>query len=165
MACAASSTELSGTSSSSASRCDAATRSEGIAASCTAMPAIGSRVHRGITVDPPAASTPRQKSRPASARTASADECMATPLTLKCFRGRLSIGNLMGRVSAPPRASRDLLALHQEAVGGELGSVADRHAVVDVGARAEGDVGSEGGVVRLEGAVLLRVALDRCWPR
>ena len=66
----------------------------------------------------------------------------------------------MGRVSAPPCAGRNLFALHQEAVGGELGAIADRHAVVDVGGGAEGDVGAEYGVVRLEGAVLLRVALD-----
>src|SRR5208282_172812 len=58
--------ELSGTASSSASRRTASARSSVAVASCSATPATGSRVHRGIAVDPPPTSTPRQKSRPAS---------------------------------------------------------------------------------------------------
>ena len=53
--------------STSASRRNAATRSSGIVASCSTTPGTGLRVHRGIVVKPPAKSTPRQNSRPASA--------------------------------------------------------------------------------------------------
>src|SRR5215217_887112 len=71
--------------------------------------------------------------------------------------------NCINLVAALPNRERgrDLLALDQEAVGGELGAIADGHAIVDVRIRPEGDVGAEGGVIRLEGGVLLRVALDR----
>src|SRR5205814_6732918 len=67
LACAVSSTELSGTASSFESRCNAATSSSGILTSCSPTPATGSRVHRGSAVNPPASSTPRQNSRPRSA--------------------------------------------------------------------------------------------------
>ena len=68
--------------------------------------------------------------------------------------------HLPGRVSPPPGVRRDLLALHEEGVGGEHGAVAHRHAVVDEGADPEGAAGADRDVVGLEGAVLLRVALD-----
>src|SRR5512133_2689631 len=155
LAYAANSTALSGTPSASASRRNAATRSSGIAASCAATPAIGVRVHRGIWINPPTLSTPPQYSWSASVST-----CMESPSLPGASRDRLSISNLTGRVSAPPSAGRNLFALHQEAVGGQLGAIADRHAVVDVGGCPEGDIGAECGVVRLEGAVFLRVALD-----
>ena len=70
------------------------------------------------------------------------------------------VPHLRGRVSAPPRVRRHLLALHQEGVGGEHRAVAHRHAVVDEGADPERAAGADRDAVGLEGAVLLRVALD-----
>ena len=160
----------SGTASSSASRRNAATRSSEIVASCSATPAAGSRVHRGIAVNPPATSTPRQNSRPVSA---SLSHRVVPPFTVATCHLPLTSGG--GEVVAavtraspwpgfpPPRVRRDLLALHEEGVGGEHRAVAHRHAVVDEGADPERAAGADRDAVGLEGAVLLRVALDdRC---
>ena len=131
LACAASSTELSGTASSSASRRSAATRSSGIGASCSATPGTGSRVHRGIAVNPPATSTPRQNSRLASVTGLSSLRIsLRTPSARRAAAASIR-SNLPGRVAAPPCVRRDLLALHEEGVGGEHRAVAHRHAVVD----------------------------------
>src|SRR5574341_1659665 len=70
------------------------------------------------------------------------------------------ISHLPRRIAAPPRAGRDMLALHQERVGGEHGPVAHRDAVVDEGARSHRAAGAERGAARFVRAVLLRVALD-----
>ena len=53
-------------SSSAASRRNVAMRSSGIFASCSAVPVAGSTLHRGIAVNPPLRSTPRQNSRSAA---------------------------------------------------------------------------------------------------
>src|SRR5580698_1027757 len=145
LACAASSIELSGTLSSAARSRNPATRSPGIIAACAATPGAGSRVHRGIAVNPPA-STPRQKSRAES--------------TVMPGRLVVVISHLPRGVSAPPCVLRDFLALHQEGVGGQDRAVAHRHAVMDHRPDPDRAAGTDRGPVGLEGAVLLRVALD-----
>src|SRR5262245_54809652 len=70
------------------------------------------------------------------------------------------ISHLPRRVAAPPRAWRDILALHEEGVGGEHRAIAHRHAVVDECADPNRAARANGGAVALERAVLLRVALD-----
>ena len=99
-----------------------------------------------MAVNPPVISTPRQNSRPAS--------------TADLGRLIVVISHLPRRVSPPPRARRDLLALHQEGIGGEHRAVAHGHAVMDHGTDPEGAAGTDRGPVGLERAVLLRVALD-----
>src|SRR5215510_503754 len=148
LACAVSSTELSGTASSFASRRNAATSSSGILASCSPTPATGSRVRRGSAVNPPARSTPRQNSRPLSA---------VVPALLKL---RMPISHHLRRVPPPPRVCRDLLSLHEEGVGGELRAVTHGHAVEDECTDPERAARVNCGAVALERAVLLRVALD-----
>src|SRR5258708_5260572 len=143
LACAARNTEVSDTASSSASRRRAATRWPGIVASCSQTPARGARVHRGIDVNPPAASTPRQNSRPASAAVTVSGRLI------------LVISRLRGRVSAPPRVLRDFLAFHEEGIRGEYRAVAHRHAVVDHCVDPDGAAGADRGPVGLESAVLL----------
>src|SRR5918996_4879595 len=106
LACALSSTELSGTRSSFANLRNAAPSSPGTAASCSPTPGVGSRVQRGSAANPPATRTERQNSRPRS-----------VGITLSPFRNAiLLISDLPRRVPAPPRLGRDVLALHQEGV-------------------------------------------------
>src|SRR5262245_47437601 len=122
--------------------------SSGILAAYSPTPATGSSVQRGSAVGPPARSMRRQKSHPpfatvtASLRSIAFSSCPT------------------GRVASPSRVCRDLLSLHEERVGGEHRPVAQRRAVVDQCADAEGAASAERAAVRLEGAVLLRVALD-----
>src|SRR5262249_39783473 len=150
LAWAVSSTELSGTARSFASRRNAATSSSGILASCSPTPGTGSRVHRGSAVDPPARSTPRQNSRPRfAAVTVSGSRRLPSPMS-----------HPPRRVPSPPCACRDLLSLHEKGVGGELRAVTHRHAGVDERADADRAAGTDAGAVGLEGAVFLRVALD-----
>ena len=78
--------------------------------------------------------------------------------------GGRSARHLPGGVAAPAFVRRDLLALHQEGVGGEHRAVAHRHAVVDHGADPEGAAGADRAAVGLEGVVLLGVALDARSP-
>src|SRR5580693_2384566 len=102
LACTASRTELSGTPISFASRRRAAASSSGTAPACWPTLATGVLVHRGIVVDPPVRSTPRQNSRSGSD--------VVVPGRLKA----VIWSHLPGRVSAPPGAGGNLLALHQE---------------------------------------------------
>src|SRR5271166_2098906 len=157
-ACAASSTELSGTPSSAPRWRSTAVMSPGTVASWLATPGAvpipasiptpGAvpRVQRGMAVNPPASSTPRQYWRAASAVS---DGLMVVVTS-----------HLPRRVSAPPGAGRNLLALHEEGVGGEHRAVAHGHAVVDQCADPDRAAGAEHDPVGLERAVLLRVALD-----
>src|SRR5260221_3870388 len=64
------------------------------------------------------------------------------------------------RVAAPLRAGRDMLALHEEGVGGEDGAITHRHAVVDERTDANRATCAQCGSAGLVRAVLLRVALD-----
>src|SRR5207247_9933509 len=70
------------------------------------------------------------------------------------------MSHLPRRVAAPPRAGRDMLAFHEEGVGGEDGAVTHRHAVVDERTDADRAAGAQRGWAGLVCAVLLRVALD-----
>src|SRR5438445_9936423 len=143
LACAVSSTELSGTVNSSASRRSPVTSSSGICTVCSPTPGTGSRVQRGTAVNPPAKRTPRQNFRPRS------------PVVTVFPSRNLLISHLPGRVAGPPRVRRDVLSLHQEGVCGEHRSVAHGHAVVDEGANADRAAGADLGSTRLESAILL----------
>src|SRR5262245_606728 len=77
-----------------------------------------------------------------------------------CWCFRPSGGELTGRIAAPDGACRNLLALHQEAVGLEDRTVAHRHAVVRKGHGADGDVVTEDDTVGLESGVFHGVALE-----
>ena len=99
VACAASSTELSGTPTSAARCRSAGSRSRGTAASQTATPGTGSTVHRGIGVNPPPVSTPCQNSRSESAR---------------ALAGLIVVMSHLPRGVSPHRAAAGFLALHQE---------------------------------------------------
>src|SRR6266699_6425558 len=70
------------------------------------------------------------------------------------------MSHLPRRVAAPPRAGRDMLAFHEEGIGGEDGAITHRHAVVNECADAERAAGAERGSAGLVSAVLLRVTLD-----
>ena len=86
----------------------------------------------------------------------------APPATREAGRWRDDILGRNGcrRIPAPAGGRRNRLALHQEGVGIEYGTVAHCHAVMDERADAERAVGADDGVAGLEGAVLLRVALN-----
>src|SRR6266581_4430156 len=73
---------------------------------------------------------------------------------------RSLMSHLPRRVAAPPPAGRDMLAFHEEGVGGEDGSIIHRHAVVDERADADRAAGAQRGSAGLVRAVLLRIALD-----
>ena len=73
---------------------------------------------------------------------------------------RVERGHLPSGVAAPPFVRRDLLALHEEGVGGEDGTVAHGHPVMDHGGGPNGAARADGARIGLEGVVLLRVALD-----
>src|SRR5258706_1623862 len=73
---------------------------------------------------------------------------------------RSLMSHLPRRVAAPARAGRDMLAFHEEGVGGEDGPITHRHAVVDERTDADRAAGAQRGWAGLVGAVLLRVALD-----
>src|SRR5438445_13639218 len=92
--------------------------SSGILASCSPTPATGLRVHRGSAGgNPPTRSTPRQNSRPRSAG------------VNVLRRLRLPISHLLRWVARPARVCRDLLALHEEGIGGEGSAITHGHAV------------------------------------
>src|SRR6201999_3750524 len=107
-----------------------------MAASCCAIPGTVWAVHRGMAVNLPLSSTPRQYSRPESANVS----------------GRLIAvtSHLPRGVSPPPPVRRDFLALHQEGIRGEHRALAQGHAVVDHRAHSDGAAGADGGPVRLE---------------
>src|SRR5688572_24510264 len=63
-------------------------------------------------------------------------------------------------VAPPARAWRDLSALHQEGVRGQYRAVTDGHVVVDEGTDSDSAAIADRGSTGLEGAVLLRLALD-----
>src|SRR5688572_1010145 len=68
--------------------------------------------------------------------------------------------HLPRRVAPPARAWRDLFALHQEGVRGQYRAVTDGHVVVDEGTDSDSAAIADRGSTGLEGAVLLRLALD-----
>src|SRR6266540_1576124 len=104
-----------------------------------------------IAISAPARSTPRQNSRPRSAVVTRSRSCRLITLL---------ISHLPRRVSPPPRAWRDVLAFHEEGVGGERCAVAHGHAVEDECTDPDRAACANGGSVAFERAVLLRVALD-----
>src|SRR5436309_1269368 len=71
-----------------------------------------------------------------------------------------SSSHLPRRVAAPACVWRNVLALHEEGVRGEHGSVPHRHVVEDEGADPDRAASADRGGAGLEGAVLLRLALD-----
>src|SRR5882724_11644329 len=73
---------------------------------------------------------------------------------------RSLMSHLPRRVAAPPRAGRDMLAFHEEGVGGEDRAITHRHAVVDECGDPNRATGTQRGSAGLVRAVLLRVALD-----
>src|SRR5688572_4380318 len=72
----------------------------------------------------------------------------------------LFISYLLRRVAAPPGVGGDILSLHEEGIRGQHGAVTHRHVVVDEGAHPDRAASADRGGAGLEGAVLLRLALD-----
>ena len=72
----------------------------------------------------------------------------------------LAVRQRSGGIASPLCLCWNLLAFHEEGIGGEYCLIAHRHTVVDEGTNPKGDARTDLSVVRLEGAVLQRVTLD-----
>src|SRR5262245_62655120 len=74
------------------------------------------------------------------------------------------ISNLASRITLPPRVGRNLFALHEKGVGGELCTITHFHAVVDTRIDPECAAGADRDAVGFETAIFLGVGLNNA-PR